>query len=603
MSSNSIRKRKYKKYLEPDVSDQEKAIPRTRIWRSSQKPKIVNLSNSEELVQTFSCGSDDEQSDVHFVQPDGDFDQASLPSEDDQYDQAVETWSEYVERVNCFFDANDVKDEKKASIFLTIVGPAVYKLLRSLVAPATVKEKTFTQIIDVLNTHYNPAPSEIVERFRFNSRVRQAGESVATFVSELRRLSEFCNFGDTEPGGIQTVFGGIQNPEIQRRLLSEKDLKLQSAIDIAVSMETAVKNSLDLQGAASLAPTAAVHKAFHQQKRSGALKSVFKECIRCGSSDHMPKACPHKDKKCYLCNTVGHLAKKCLKKSSKRTQGPCHRVQAVSSTENNHNLSEKLVCSSEVQVRDQGSLAGGIQFSKLDLKDAYNQLELDEASRKFTVINTHLGLFEYVRLPFAVSSAPAIFQRVMETLLKGIPDDEVRAIRNAPTPTNVGELRSFLGLVTFYSKFLPNMSTKLAPLYNLLQKSVPWHWSQAETEAFQNIKDTICDTGLLVHYDPSKELVLACDASPYGVGAVLSHTINGEDRPIAFASRTLTPAGKNYAHIEKEALALVFGVTVLGSTYYVGLLCSVQITVLWLPSFQKRNLYPLWLTLEYKGGH
>ncbi|KAG8173743.1 hypothetical protein JTE90_023233 [Oedothorax gibbosus] len=76
-----------------------------------------------------------------------------------EYDQAVETWSEYVERVNCFFDANDVKDEKKASIFLTIVGPAVYKLLRSLVAPATVKEKTFTQIIDVLNTHYSPAPS------------------------------------------------------------------------------------------------------------------------------------------------------------------------------------------------------------------------------------------------------------------------------------------------------------------------------------------------------------------------------------------------------------------------------------------------------------
>ncbi|KAG8173738.1 hypothetical protein JTE90_023228, partial [Oedothorax gibbosus] len=57
---------------------------------------------------------------------------------------------------------------------------------------------------------------------------------------------------------------------------------------------------------------------------------------------------------------------------------------------------------------------------------------------------------------------------------------------------------------------------------------------------------------LLVHYDPSKELVLACDASPYGVGAVLSHSINGEDRPIAFASRTLTPAEKNYAHIEKR---------------------------------------------------
>ena len=189
------------------------------------------------------------------------------------------------------------------------------------------------------------------------------------------------------------------------------------------------------------------------------------------------------------------------------------------------------------------SLAGGTTFMKLDLAHAHQQILLDDDSKKFVVINTQKGLFRYNRLPFGVASAPAIFQRTIEGILRGIPhvcvyiDDilvtgkseeehlqtvdevlsrleaaglrlkrdkctfmlpsveylghtisaeglqltteKVRAIVEALAPQNVSQLRSFLLLVNYYGKFLPNLSSTLAPLYRLLEKQAKWIWSAA----------------------------------------------------------------------------------------------------------------------------
>jgi len=139
--------------------------------------------------------------------------------------------------------------------------------------------------------------------------------------------------------------------------------------------------------------------------------------------------------------------------------------------------------------------------------------------------------------------------------------EKVRAIVDAPVPTCVSELRSFLGMLQYYGKFLANLSTMLQPLNNLLREGVPWLWKPECQQAFNGAKEQLLSSKVLTHYDVNLPLVLACDASSYGIGAVISHVMeNGEERPIAFASRTLSSSEKNYGQIEKEALSLVYGV-------------------------------------------
>ena len=107
--------------------------------------------------------------------------------------------------------------------------------------------------------------------------------------------------------------------------------------------------------------------------------------------------------------------------------------------------------------------------------------------------------------------------------------EKVKAIQETRSSKNATELRAFLGIINYYAKFLPHLSTQLAPLYSLLQKKTPWSWRTPQTVAFQKAKDMLQADTLLVHYDASKPLVLACDASPVGVGAVLSHFVDGTE--------------------------------------------------------------------------
>ena len=264
-------------------------------------------------------------------------------------------------------------------------------------------------------------------------------------------------------------------------------------------------------------------------------------------------------------------------------------------------------------------------YSCLDLSGAFNQLTLDSDSAKYLVLNTHRGLLGTNRLTYGVKVAPAQFQAAMDKILSGIDNiftyiddiliatsdkeqhmktlnlvlerldkfnvklnqqkckflltevkylghrltaegiqplqNKIDAIVKAPKPRDVTELKSFIGMVNFYGKFIKNMSAELHPLYKLLQVKEKWHWGKEQNQAFEYAKRSVASADILTHYDPNKKIKLTVDASPYGVGAVISHVDEKEvERPIAFASRSLSPAEKNYAQIEREALAIIFGV-------------------------------------------
>ena len=128
-------------------------------------------------------------------------------------------------------------------------------------------------------------------------------------------------------------------------------------------------------------------------------------------------------------------------------------------------------------------------------------------------------------------------------------------------PENLKQLQSFLGIVNHYRKFVPLLADLSEPLNCLLKKDATWEWSAKCQDNFTKLKEVLMSTTVLTHYDPKIQIGLACDASSTGIGAVIYHVyLDGTEKPIAYASKTLSSAERNYSQIEKEALNLIFRV-------------------------------------------
>lgn len=139
-----------------------------------------------------------------------------------------------------------------------------------------------------------------------------------------------------------------------------------------------------------------------------------------------------------------------------------------------------------------------------------------------------------------------------------ISGDKVKAILEAPAPRNVSELRSFVGLVDYCSRFLANLNTKMAPLFELLKKRELWSGTDTHERVFIDLKRKLCSAPVLEHFDPRKPIILVTDASDKGLGGSLCHVIDDVEKPVLFVSRTLTASEKNYPILHREAWALVF---------------------------------------------
>lgn len=269
-------------------------------------------------------------------------------------------------------------------------------------------------------------------------------------------------------------------------------------------------------------------------------------------------------------------------------------------------------------------LKNATYFSRLDVKNAFHQLEIRESSRYITTFITHKGMFRYKRLLFGVNCAPEIFQKVMENLLAECENvmnyiddiivfgtniathdkslnkvlavlknngvalnsnkcifkvqslnflghelssdgirpakEKIQSLTEFRSPKSSEELRSFLGLINYVGKFLPDLATKTHSLRQLIRGDTVFVWLPEHEEAFLALKSLLTDVKTLGYFDPALKTRVIADASSVALGAVLIQFQDGIPRIICYASKSLSETERRYCQTEKEALALVWSV-------------------------------------------
>ena len=156
----------------------------------------------------------------------------------EKFDPETESILAYLERIEIYFAANEIKEEKKVPVFLNAIGKQTYGVLRNLLAPAKPSEKTMEELTKALKSHFEPKKVVIAKRFHFYRRNQGSGETVADYVAELRKLATHCDFKENLEEAIRDrLVCGLRREATQRRLLLEADLSLEKAIELAKSFD------------------------------------------------------------------------------------------------------------------------------------------------------------------------------------------------------------------------------------------------------------------------------------------------------------------------------------------------------------------------------
>lgn len=320
-------------------------------------------------------------------------------------------------------------------------------------------------------------------------------------------------------------------------------------------------------------------------------------------------------------------------------------------------------------------LAGAKKFSKLDASTAFWSVVLDEESTNLCAFGTPFGRFKFLRMPYGLNLAPEkfhqklvesfsdiegvicylddilifstsqlehdkilqkVFERIREINLKlnfkkcifgqdkitflgqdfqatGMSPNlsKIEAIKNMPVPKSVKDLQRFLGMVNYLASYVPNLSNKSHNLRKLLKKNSLWCWEKPHLEEFEELIELVCKAPVLGFYDVTKPIHLTSDCSQFAVGACMLQ----QNKPIAYASKSLTDTQKRWAQIEKELFSIwfgcqkfhqyIYGQSVTVETDHKPLVTLFKKPLADIPSRLQRlmmKLYKYDLTVTYKPG-
>ncbi|XP_071578069.1 uncharacterized protein [Temnothorax nylanderi] len=260
-------------------------------------------------------------------------------------------WEMYAERLELYFVANDVKEEKQAAVLLTKISADTYKLVRDLCAPDKPSTKTFKDLVKLINDHLNPKPSETMERCKFHKAQQTETETVAKFAARLKSLAITCNFGDVSIALRDQFVCGLKDHATKTLLFREDKLTFETAYRLATTLEAAEKNASSTDKTNPTTETAKelvnkIHakpndRQFQSRGRGsysgkrGSRRYNAKQgikgnreassntnpkrssaCYCCGKNNHWARDCHHRQSTCNTCHKKGHLSTVCRAKGS-----------------------------------------------------------------------------------------------------------------------------------------------------------------------------------------------------------------------------------------------------------------------------------------------
>lgn len=264
----------------------------------------------------------------------------------EQFDmRKPQNWPAYKERIEFFLEGNAIEDEQQKAVFLSVIGPELFDLAKSLCAPTKLKDESLEDIFTKLSDHFSPTPPEIAKRIIFERRNQTSNETAAEYVAKLRELAEDCNFGTNLDERLRDcLVGGIKDLAVQKRLLMEQKLTLDQAVKMINAAECSENHLSEIRnGAGSTSynvhalsrngPQRKYTERDHERGKQTQYKNSKRSCFRC-DGQHSANHCRFKTSNCNFCHKLGHIEKACLnKKRRSKNSHMQNQIQESSSDE------------------------------------------------------------------------------------------------------------------------------------------------------------------------------------------------------------------------------------------------------------------------------
>ncbi|XP_073984943.1 uncharacterized protein [Rhodnius prolixus] len=262
----------------------------------------------------------------------------------EKYDASVEDFDTYIERLTAYFRTKGVPNDKKSDLFVTLIGPKLFTLLKTLLHPMTYMQKTFEELVAILKNHIDPPPLIIPSRHTLINRKQAEGESISDYVAHLRKLAAPCKYDDSMLATmLRDVFvSGLRSKHILDRLFEEDNPSFDKTVEIALALEKASGGTGEILGGEvnklsikSKHNTIATQRykrnnfrKYNPNDKSNARESNV-TCLKCGKIGHKANECYANDLFCKFCQTQGHVIKVCFKKKKYKQQEPIKEILPI----------------------------------------------------------------------------------------------------------------------------------------------------------------------------------------------------------------------------------------------------------------------------------